>query len=368
MKIEYLLRKDTEWLNGTGSEADIILSTRVRLARNLRGISFSRRASEDDRGRVRRMIIKAAEGVEELKGSLVVELEQVSKMDRQFLVERHIISRELSPEFMGAVLIGPREIASLMINEEDHLRIQVLRSGFSLPECWRRADRIDSALEQDLVYEFSPQLGYLTACPTNVGTGMRASLMVHLPALVLSDQIQKVFQALSKLGLAVRGIYGEGTRAFGNIFQISNQVTLGKTEEDIIGDLEKIMVKIIAHERDSRRVLLQSRNPQLEDKIYRARGLLENARLISTQETVELLSGLRMGVDLGIVRDIARGTVNELLIHTQPAHLQKLVGKELSSQERDLLRAKLIREKLTSSAAGPEPNSEVEKIKPDQTL
>ena len=367
MKIEYLLRKRTEWLNGTGSEADIVLSTRVRLARNIRGISFSRRASEDDRLRVRRMIIAAAEGVKELKNSLVVELEQVSELDRQFLVERHIISRELSAEYQGAVLIGPREAASLMINEEDHLRVQVLKSGFSLPECWKRADRIDSALEKELVYEFSPQLGYLTACPTNVGTGMRASLMVHLPALVLSGQVQQVFQALSKLGLAVRGIYGEGTKAFGNIFQISNQVTLGKSEEDIIGDLEKIMVKIIAHERNSRRVLLQSSNPRLEDKIYRARGLLENARLISTQETVELLSGLRMGVDLGIVRDLARGTVNEILIHTQPAHLQKLVGKELSSPERDLLRAKLIREKLTSPSSGSPPAPASEKTKTDKT-
>jgi protein arginine kinase len=308
--------------------------------------------------RVRGMVIEAAEAVEELRGSLVVELEKVSELDRQFLVERHIISRELSPEYLGAVLIGPREVVSLMINEEDHLRIQVLKSGFSLPESWGRADRIDSGLERKLVYEFSPRLGYLTACPTNVGTGMRASLMAHLPALVLSGRINQVFQALSKLGLAVRGIYGEGTKSFGSIFQISNQVTLGKTEEEIIGELEKIMGKIIAHERASRRVLLQSANPQLEDKIYRARGLLENARLISSQETIELLSGLRLGVDLGVVRDIARGTINELLIHTQPAHLQKLVGKELSSPERDLLRAKIIREKLANS---PEPAAEKKK-------
>lgn len=186
---------------------------------------------------------------------------------------------------------------------------------------------------------------------------MRASLMAHLPALVLSGRIQPVFQALSKLGLAVRGIYGEGTRAFGNIFQISNQVTLGKSEEDIIGELEKIMVKIIAHERNARQVLLQSSRPQLEDKVYRARGLLENARLITAQETIELLSGLRMGVDLGIVPDLSRATVNELLIHTQPAHLQKLMGKPLASAERDLLRARLIREKLTSSPPDPAPKA-----------
>ena len=353
MKIEYLLKKKTEWLNGTGSDAEIILSTRVRLARNLREINFTRRASVEDRCRVRQMIIAAAGGVKELKDSLVVELEKDSELDRQFLVERHIISRELSPEYQGAVLIGPREIVSLMINEEDHLRIQVLKSGFSLAASWQRADRIDSALEKAVIYAFSPQFGYLTACPTNVGTGMRASVMAHLPALVLSGQIQQVLQALSKLGLAVRGIYGEGTRVSGNMFQISNQITLGKSEEDIIGDLEKIMAKVILHERHARQVLLQSRSPQLEDKIYRARGLLENARLISSRETIELLSGLRTGVDLGIIRDISRATVNELLIHSQPAHLQKLVGKVLSSPERDLLRAKLIREELTSSHPDP---------------
>lgn len=349
MKIEYLLRKKTEWLKGTGPEADIVLSTRIRLARNLRGKNFTRRASESQRREILKQLIAAAESSDYLKGSLLVELEKVSGLDRQFLEERRLISRELSPRLQGAVIVSEREVISLSINEEDHLRMQVLQSGLRLFNCWRLIDRVDSELGEKLDYEFSPVLGYLTACPTNVGTGMRASVMVHLPALVLNKQIGQILRAVGKLGLTVRGVYGEGTEAEGNLFQISNQVTLGKSEEEIIRNLEKIIEKIITRERDARRVLLEDKSPRLEDRIYRARGILRNARLISSQETINLLSGLRMGVDLGILSGISRGSVNQLFIRIQPAHLQKLAGKSLSPEERDLLRAKLIREKLSDT-------------------
>lgn len=349
MKIEVLLQKETEWLKGTGPEADIVLSTRVRLARNLKGKNFTRRASEEQRRLILSQLIAAAESSEHLKNSLVVELEKVSELDRQFLQERRLISRELSPRFQGAVIVSEREMVSLSVNEEDHLRLQVLQSGFRLRECWRLVDRVDSELGKKLEYEFSPVLGFLTACPTNVGTGMRASVMVHLPALVLNKVIGQILHAVGKLGLTVRGVYGEGTEVEGNLFQISNQVTLGKSEEEIIGNLEKIIKKIIARERDSRKVLLEGKSPRLEDRIYRARGILRNARLISSQETINLLSGLRMGVDLGILSGISRGSINQLFIHSQPAHLQKLAGKSLSAEERDLLRAELIRNKLSSN-------------------
>lgn len=350
MKIEYLLQKTSEWLKGTGPEADIILSSRIRLARNLKAKNFTRKASPEGRQEVFNLIVAAAGSSDFLRGSLIVELNKVSDLDRQFLLERRLISRELSPQFQGAVIISEREIISLMINEEDHLRMQVLQSGLSLFDCWQLINKVDTELEKHLSYEFSPVLGYLTACPTNTGTGMRASVMVHLPALVLNGQIGQVLQAVSKLGLAVRGMYGEGTQASGNMFQISNQATLGRSEEDIVQNLEKIINKIITHERSARKILLEGKSPKLEDRIYRPLGILQNARLISSEETINLLSGLRIGVDLGILKSISRGTVNEIFIHSQPAHLQKMAGKSLSTEERDFLRAKLIREKLSGNS------------------
>lgn len=350
MGIDSLLRQTTEWLRGTGPEAEIVISSRLRLARNIRGMKFSRRASPENRRRVLKLVGTAAEACESLRGALTVELEKHPPIDRQLLVERHLISRELSPETQGAVIVGRGELVSLMINEEDHLRIQVLQSGLQLKNCWRLADRVDSQLEKKLEYEFSPEYGYLTACPTNVGTGIRASVMLHLPALVINKQISQVLQGVHKLGMAIRGTWGEGTQAAGNMFQISNQITLGKTEEAIISELERIIIKIVTYEKQARDLLLKSSSPRLEDRVWRALGVLKNARLISSEETLELLSSLRVGVNLGILKNITRAAVNELFIHTRPAHLQKMAGKLLASEERDLLRARLIREKLAEEA------------------
>ncbi len=340
------LQNTAPWLSGDGPEADIVFSSRLRLARNIRGYNFSRRLEPARRRRLFDEIVSGVRRAEIIDDPLVFRLEELAPLDRQFLLERHLISRELSAEGQGGVMVGQDEIVSLMINEEDHIRVQVIRSGLSLRDCWESIDRIDSLLERELAFEWTDELGYLTACPSNVGTGMRASVMMHLPALVLQRQIGKIIQALGKLGLAARGLYGEGSPASGNIFQVSNQVTLGKSEAEIIGDLERIVLKIIVHERAGRKQLLEGQLLKLEDRVYRARSLLGQARLISSEETIGLLSLLRMGVDLGILEAIPRRTLNQIFIQSQPAHLQKLAGSELTAVKRDALRARLIRERL----------------------
>ncbi len=346
MELEYFLENIAPWQTGDGPEAEIVFSSRVRLARNIKGYHFPRRMSRETRRELFSVIAEAVQRTAPLSDYLFVKLEELPELDRQFLMERHLISRELSPDLQGGVIIDKNEIVSLMINEEDHLRIQVIRSGLCLTRCWEEIDRIDTELEKVLPYECSPLYGYLTSCPSNVGTGMRASVMMHLPALVLHKQIGKIVQAVGKLGLAVRGLYGEGSPAAGNIFQISNQSTLGKSEREILDDLEKIIRKIIVHERNGRRVLLDGQLLKLQDRIYRALGILRNARLITSEETIGLLSALRMGVDLGVLDSITRKTVNQVFIQSQPAHLQKVAGRVLSPEERDALRANLIREKL----------------------
>lgn len=347
--MERFLKNIAPWLTGDGPEAEIVFSSRLRLARNIRSYNFSRRLTAEQR---RDLFSEIAEGVRRaavIPDPLVLRLEELSPLNRQFLLERHLISRELSPEGQGGVMVGGDEVVSLMINEEDHLRIQVIRSGLSLEECWTEINRIDSLLERELAFEWDAELGYLTACPSNVGTGMRASVMMHLPALVLQGQIGKIIQALGKLGLAARGLYGEGSPASGNIFQISNQATLGKSEREIIGDLGRIVGKIIVHERAGRQGLIDLQQLKLEDRIYRARSILGEARLISSEETIGLLSILRMGVDLGILETIPRRTLNEIFIQSQPAHLQKLAGSSLAPEKRDALRARLIRERLAKA-------------------
>lgn len=347
--MEPLLKNIAPWLTGDGPEAEIVFSSRLRLARNLEGHNFSRRLAPDGRRRLGQEIEEGVRRAEAVRDPLVFRLEELEPLDRLFLLERHLISRELSPEGQGAVIVGADEVISLMINEEDHLRIQVIRSGLSLEQSWEEIDRVDSLLERELPFETADDLGYLTACPSNVGTGMRASVMMHLPGLVLQRQIGKIIQALGKLGLAARGLYGEGSPASGNIFQVSNQATLGKSEREIVRDLDRIVKKIIVHERASRRRLLEQRPLKLEDRIFRARSILGQARLISSEEAIGLLSLLRMGVDLGLLEAIPRRILNQIFIQSQPAHLQKLAGSELTPEKRDALRARLIRERLAQA-------------------
>ncbi len=347
MKLDELLYSTGEWLKGTGPNVDIVLSSRVRLARNLDKLPFPNWASKKKLEEILDAVKKAVEKSSFPKNSLFLYMNNLSDLDRIFLVERHLISREHAVKGDGkALLIDDRETISLMINEEDHLRLQAMQSGLNLSDSMKIIDKIDTEISSQLNIAFSSKFGYLTACPTNTGTGMRASVMMHLPALVMTNQIGKIFQALAKLNFAVRGFYGEGTEAVGNFFQMSNQSTLGRPESDVIDNLEKIVKQIIVREKSARDILFTKSRELISDRIFRAYGTLKSARIITSEEAVRLLSDVKLGVDMELTKNIDLKMINEILILSQPAHLQKLEGKILSSVERDVKRSDLIREKL----------------------
>lgn len=352
MDLNSLTHTSGEWLRGSGPESDIVISSRIRLARNLARYPFPNRADDAARSEIEHLLREKISNLRTDAKFSYVDVNLLENLDRQFLVERQLISREHA-ESQGSrgVGIGDAENASLMINEEDHLRIQVLRSGFALDDCWKEINYLDDRIEEQVIYAFSPQLGYLTACPTNVGTGIRVSVMMHLPALVLTKEIQKVFQALQKIQLAVRGLYGEGSQAMGDFYQISNQVTLGKSEEKLINDLRDVVPNIISYERRVRTALVKENRQSLHDQISRAYGILKNAQTISSEETMHLLSSVRMGVNLGLIDDLQIPTLNELFIHTQPAHLQKIRKEALPSAERNVARASYLRLRLGGNDA-----------------
>ena len=354
MKIQILLNKTSEWVQAKGPEAEIVLTSRVRLARNIREFPFPHQATTKQREEILGAVGRVIENLPLLQGSLSLRLDTMDVLDKQFLVERHLISREQAQgSDPKAVIISDLEIFSLMINEEDHLRMQAVKSGFQLRDAYALIEDLDSQMEKKLHFAFDASLGYLTTCPTNVGTGMRASVMLHLPALVLSKQINQVLQAIIKLGLAVRGLYGEGTEASGNLFQISNQVTLGKKESDILDNLERVIKQILGHERNARKLLLKNNLYQLQDKIGRAYVILKNAHIISSKEAIELLSTMRMGVDLGLFKGIDRQCINEMILLTQPAHLQLATARTLDAEERDMARAELIRQRMAKADTTP---------------
>jgi len=348
-ELNNLLRQTGEWLRGTGPQATIVMSSRIRLARNLSGHPFPPGASQRDLAQVRGLAESALTQAPFLARALLVRIDELQPVDRQFLVERHVISREHAEGDVAerSVVIGDREIIALMINEEDHLRLQILQSGLNLREAWAIAEALDRQLEQRLAYAFSTEWGYLTCCPTNVGTALRASAMLHLPCLVMTKQIGRVLHAISKLGLTARGLYGEGTEATGNFFQLSNQVSLGRSEVEIVDKLERIAAQVVEQEEAARTAVMRENREALEDRIWRAYGTLKSAHIINSTETTDLLSLVRLGVDLGIV-PIDRAVVNTLFITTQPAHLQKLEGRALASHERDVRRARLLREQLAA--------------------
>lgn len=336
-----------QWLKGTGTFSHIVMSSRVRLARNIAMCPFPNKASKKNLKDIMDSVQKAMKEIDYFKNSEFFNINELDNIDRQFLVERHLMSHEHAnnPEGKG-LSVSPEEILSVMVNEEDHLRIQVMQSGLNLDESWKIASAIDDALSQILDFAYSIHWGYLTACPTNTGTALRGSVMLHLPALVMTKQINKVLAAVSKLSFASRGFYGEGTQASGNFYQISNQVSLGQSESDVIQNINGLIRQIIEQEEQARQALLIQNKPILEDKIFRSYGVLKNAHIISSQETVELLSMVRLGIDLDIIKDVDRKAINELLIMIQPAHLQKIENKKLSASERDITRASLIREKI----------------------
>ena len=347
MKIDDLLQQESEWLKGTGPNSNIVISSRVRLARNLDRMPFSHWAQRKRLEEIMIMVLDAASRTSYLKGAMFLKMSDLDEIDKLFLVERHLMSPEHEKEGeFKALIVDPKEVVSIMINEEDHLRIQSLQSGFNLTEAWRIANEIDTELSKNLPYAFSAKLGYLTACPTNTGTGLRGSVMIHLPALVFMGQISKILQATAKLGLNIRGLYGEGTEASGNLFQVSNQVALGRTEEDLIDGIERILKQIVEKEEAARKFLLTKNREAIVDRVWRAYGTLKNAHIITSSETIALLSAIRLGVDLGVIRTLTRKDLNELFIVTQPAHLQKSENKMLDAADRDVKRADVIRRKL----------------------
>ena len=348
MKFSRIIANSGEWLSGDGPNRQIVVSSRVRLARNLRNKPFPGWAKKAERLDVMKQVKEAVERLPEMAESYSENLEALSPLEKQILVERHLISREHAAKGIGsAVVMNSPQSLSVMINEEDHLRMQAICCGLQLGNVFEMINRVDSELEETLDFAFDSNLGYLTACPSNVGTGMRASAMLHLPGLVMSDQINKIINSVNKIGLAVRGLHGEGSEAMGNLFQVSNQTTLGETEEEIIGRLNRVIEQIIEHEQNARALLAQRKPVTLHDQIGRAYGLLSHAYFINSKEALNLLSIIKLGIDLGVFPDAHRFPVDELFIETQPAHLQKDAQmQKMSAEERDTLRATMIRAKL----------------------
>ncbi|HET7522419.1 MAG TPA: protein arginine kinase [Bacillales bacterium] len=337
------------WMKVEGPDADIVLSSRIRLARNLQKYPFPLIASPETNREVSEYIKENVDGesYHDLGRFDRVSIGELNPIEKRALVEKHMISPYLAEDAdHGAVLINENESVSIMVNEEDHLRIQCLFPGFQLNEALTLAGGVDDWLEQKFDYAFDERHGYLTSCPTNVGTGMRASVMMHLPALMMTQQMNRIIPAINQLGLVVRGIYGEGSEALGNVFQISNQITLGKSEENIVEDLRGVVMQLIQQERSARGALLASSKIGMEDRVWRSYGILANSRIIQSKEAATCLSDVRLGIDLELIEGLSQDILNELMILTQPGFLQQYAGKTLEADERDVLRASLIRERI----------------------
>jgi protein arginine kinase len=346
--LESIVREPAAWLAGSGPHSEVFLSTRVRVARNVDGVPFPERASTEALVRVRERVLDAVQKNNYLMNACVVSMDDADSAVRQALVERHVIS----PAFAGcgegrACVIGEREVVSGMVNEEDHLRLQCIRSGLQPVDAWRLLERIDSELDRNLHYAFSSDWGFLTACPTNVGTGIRVSVLAHLAGLARMRRATAVLAGISKLGLSVRGFYGEGSAATGSFFQISNQTTLGQSEDDIAYTVERVAGQLVSLEEEARDELVGRDRSRLEDEVHRALGTLRNARLLKADEVMELCSALRLGAALGFVDGVSLGAVNRLLVVTQPGHLMMSHGRSTNGSARDAARADLVRRELS---------------------
>ncbi len=347
MRFSTLLKNPAEWMRTSGPRSDIVITSRVRLARNLRGYPFPGWAEPGDRIEVMRIIRPAVENLDEMQKAFSEEMTDLSAIEKQVLVERHLVSREHAAKGPGCCTVMNRtQTISIMVNEEDHLRMQAIRPGLQLLSAFHALNGIDSDLDRSLSFAFDRRYGYLTACPTNLGTGMRASAMLHLPGLVLSEQINHTIQGANRIGLAVRGLYGEGTEAMANLFQISNQTTLGSSEEDVIDHLGKVIDRVIENEQNARLKMLEERPTMIQDQIGRAYAVLKFGHIIPSKEALNCLSMIRLGCDLGFFPDEDREVINILLTEIQPAHLQISAKRKLTPEERDSLRAENIRAKL----------------------
>lgn len=342
-----LLERTSPWLSGDGPHADKVLSTRIRLARNLQGVPFAHRARDEQLQGVLMSVAGAAQRTAAFRGGLLLRMTELDPVERQVLVERHLVSHELSDgQRPRGLLVAADDRLSLMINEEDHLRLQSMAPGFQLAEAWAQADSADDELDPSLDFAFSDEIGFLTSCPTNAGTGLRASVLLHLPALMLLNEIQPVRKGIEHVGLNVRGMYGEHSESMGNLLQVSNQITLGRSEQESIESLERVTREILETEERACERLMRDARVQIEDKVWRAYGTLRHCRTISTREVINLCSAVRLGITLGLPGLCPLRVVNELLILTQPAHLQRRFGPDLSRAERNVRRAEMVRERL----------------------
>ncbi len=349
----FIGNKDS-WLSQKGPESEIIFSSRIRLARNLAGIPFPNRANSGQREKVFKALQEVYPYIKRFKESSFINMDELSDLDGQFLVERHLIAQEhLDKQNARGLIVSSDEEISIMVNEEDHLRMQAIASGFDLKKCWEALDNIDNDISKKVSFAFSSDIGFLTACPTNVGTALRASCMLHLPALILTKRINKILELLARISFTTRGLFGEGTQALGDFFQISNQVSLGLSEEELIDNLISVVNQVKSHELDARSTLLKKYKTSLEDNVWRALGILRNARLINSKEALSHLSILSLGLDLGIIKDMdfskskgGQKLIRNLFLMIQPAHLQKIEGRVLKEKERDNIRAAILRERL----------------------
>lgn len=350
----------TGWMVAHGEHSDIVLSTRIRLARNLKDHRFPIAFSAEDAGQITNAVSKAVLSTGRPYSS--IKMADLTALERQVLVEKHLVSPQLiDPKRHGSVVLSEDETISIMVNEEDHIRIQCIYPGLQIREAYEQANEVDNELEKKLNYAFDEEFGYLTSCPSNTGTGMRASVMMHLPALTMTKQIERIVPAITRLGMIVRGSYGEGSEALGNIYQVSNQTTLGKSEEEMLGDLENITKRLLSHERKSREILLSKSRVHVENKVFRSLGVITHARILPSAEAARCLSDVRLGIDLGIIQNIDMSILNELMIFMQPGFLQEYAGTELTSEQRDVFRAQLFRDRLKlerTSSDGARPDGE----------
>jgi len=359
VNLDDLVNTTGSWWSGQGNQSDIVVSVRARLARNLADFPFIRRCSDADRDAICRQVRSVGEKLTDPCRFSFLDIAPMSALDRQFLMERQWISRELS-EGTGArgLLAGSDDRYSVMINEEDHIRLQVLLPGLQLEEAWEHAKTLDQQLETQLRFAFHPDFGYLTACPTNAGTGLRLSVMMHLPALVITKQMEKVFRSMQKISIAVRGFFGEGSQFMGDFYQISNQVTLGQTEEELIGRVQEIIPRLLEYERMARDFLVREHAQDLGDQISRGLGILKTAKKITSEEAMDHLSKVRLGISLGWIDPVPIATVHRLIIQTQPAHLQKRHGGTMTPSERNIERARWLQSEFShpgdSHRSGPE--------------
>jgi len=346
---KFINKARTSWMSSEGPESDIVLTSRVRLARNIQHIKFPLLMTAEEAevviNQVEKQLINSTDS---LFGPLeLLKMSELNSLEKRVLVEKHLISPQLADESSyGATIVSENEELSIMVNEEDHIRIQCIKPGLQVSQALEQANKIDDLLEGSINYAYHAEIGYLTSCPTNIGTGLRASVMMHLPGMVLTQQMNRIIPAIQQLGLVVRGIYGEGSEALGNIFQISNQITLGRSERDIIEDLKSVVTQLIEQEKEARNALVKTSNIQLEDRVFRSYGILQNSRIIETKEAAKCLSDVRLGIDLGYIKNVSKSILNELMILTQPGFLQLYAGEQMNPNDRDIRRASLIRERL----------------------